>query len=50
MKPVLNTAPIGSDIIKEEFNNIENLPLWIGNLRNKNLICKCLYYILIFFR
>ena len=46
----LNTTPLGADIIKEEFNNTENLPSWIKNLYDKNMFCKCMYYILIFFR
>ena len=50
MKPTLNTTPLGADIIKEDFNNTENLSSWIKNLYDKNIFCKCMYYILIFFR
>ena len=50
MKPSLNTSPISSNIIKEDFNNTDNLPTWINQLSKKNILCRCVYYILIFFR
>lgn len=46
----LDSSPAKSDIIKEEFNNTENIPIWMEKLKIQGPIGKSLYLILLFFR
>ena len=46
-KNQLTTAPVGSDIINEEFFNTDGLPQWMIDLKTKNSPCKALYYMLL---
>lgn len=46
----LNKKAAKSDVINEEFNNTENLPKWIDNLKVQGSIGKSLYFLLVFFR
>ncbi len=50
MENRLNTKSAEHDVIKEEFNITENLPLWLQKMYYKNRFCKIIYHILIFLR
>lgn len=46
----LDTSPAKSDVITEELNNTDNIPIWMEKLKVQGLIGKSLYFVLLFFR